>query len=121
MKKKTIAILLVVTYFLIVTYAYFAPLNMERYGQNADKAFHFLVFFCGGIVFIIFNLLKVSRRYSVILLISLFIAPFLLELTQDFVSYRVYDPLDMLYNYTGLVTTLIPFGIYLIVRKVILD
>jgi hypothetical protein len=119
--KKIIASLLVIAYFSTVTYIYFAPISLERFGTNADKVFHFLVFFCGGIVFILLNLLKISLRYEVMLLTSLFVTPFLLEMAQGIVSYRVYDPLDMFYNYAGLGVSLVPFAIYLIIRRVIYD
>jgi VanZ family protein len=119
--KKIIASLLVIAYFSTVTYIYFAPISLERFGTNADKVFHFLVFFCGGIVFILLNLLKISLRYEVMLLASLFVTPLLLEMAQGVVSYRVYDPVDMLYNYAGLGVSLVPFAIYLIIRRVIYD
>jgi VanZ family protein len=119
--KKIIASLLVIAYFSTVTYIYFAPISLERFGTNADKVFHFLVFFCGGIVFILLNLLKISLRYEVMLLASLFVTPLLLEMAQGVVSYRVYDPMDMFYNYAGLGTVLVPFAVYLLIRKVIYD
>lgn len=121
MKKKTVAILLMIVYFVTITYIYFAPVSLERFGTGSDKVFHFLVFFFGGIIFIAFNFLKVSRRYIVVLIILLFLAPFLLEQAQNYVSYRVYDPIDMLYNYAGLVTPIIPYGIYIILKKIISD
>jgi VanZ family protein len=119
--KKIIASLLVIAYFLTVTYIYFAPISLERFGANADKVFHFFVFCCGGIVFILLNLLKISLRYEVMLLASLFVTPLLLEMAQGVVSYRVYDPMDMFYNYAGLGTVLVPFAVYLLIRKVIYD
>ncbi|MEA2066158.1 MAG: hypothetical protein U9O65_03550 [Thermotogota bacterium] len=121
MKKKTMATLLVITYFVIVTYIYFAPISLEKFGNGADKVFHFLVFFCGGGVYIALYLLKISRRYKVCLLVSLLVAPFLLEAAQDVVSYRVYDLMDMFYNYAGLGAALLTIAVYLIIRKVISD
>jgi predicted Na+-dependent transporter len=55
------------------------------------------------------------------LLASLFVTPLLLEMAQGVVSYRVYDPMDMFYNYAGLGTVLVPFAVYLLIRKVIYD
>jgi hypothetical protein len=42
-------------------------------------------------------------------------------MAQGVVSYRVYDPMDMFSNYAGLSAVLVPFAVYLIIRKVISD
>ncbi|MFO7881156.1 MAG: hypothetical protein R6U52_01295 [Kosmotogaceae bacterium] len=119
MNKKTFSFLSIIIYFIGVTYVYFIPINLEKLGTNTDKKIHYVIFLCGGLLFLLLKKFKTKKVYLTLFLSFLLVSPFLLEIAQGLVSYRVYDPKDMLANYLGLGTVLLVYLSIKVIKKII--
>ncbi len=120
MTKKTFSFLSIIIYFIGVTYIYFIPINLDKLGTNADKKIHYVIFLCGGLLYLLLKSFKTKKMYLTLFLGFLVVSPFLLEIAQELVSYRVYDPKDMLANYLGLGSALLLYLFIIIIKKIIL-
>ena len=70
-----------------------------------DKVFHFIIFFV--MAYLLLRTLRYSKinynfKSKITLLISILIFSFLIELVQNFVSYRSFELYDILFNFLGI-------------------
>ena len=77
-----------------------------------DSYIHFIMYFIIGFLAVIGNKSAVLFKLFIVMII-----PIITEFIQKYITIRRYDPIDMYFDYLGLVTGIMVYLLYRYVKK----
>ena len=116
-KSGKLALTFFIAYIILMFYLFLSPLSVPGGIRNLDKAVHFGIFFVGGFALLFLIMSGIHRELAFLAGLVMFIAPVFFEGLQGFLTYRVYDKLDLGANYLGLLVPVAIYLVYLVMRK----